>query len=183
MVDVKAHDRKGKQEYIKVPVYSIDNAPLSLKEKILDKYRDINDLINAEQLEEDLHDSLLEELKKFKIVPLGEIKTGYSLSYSQGDGFNFTGNVKFKGKSISISRGSTQYQHERSTVIEADEENEKVNLAEVMNNFREIYYQICKKMEDLGYKIDEINRSDEEVAETLRINDYRFDSQGNIVRR
>lgn len=179
-VKVKSYTRKGgRQEYVKVPVYTIDNAPPAIKEKILEKHRDINDRY-GDTLEEDLKESTLEELKKFKITPLGDIKIGYSLSYSQGDGFNFIGNFKYKNKVISVARGSIPYQHERSTTIDMDDIDDR--YSPVLDSFKERYYTICKKMESLGYRIIEEDRSDENVAETLRINDYRFDSNGTIMR-
>lgn len=121
-------------------------------------------------LEEDLTESLkaLLEQKGYKIENL---KIGYSLSYCQGDGFNFTGNItNKKGITFHIEQTSSHYQHSNTTSQEisyykgtyyedlSDSQQKKADL--YLNDFKTEYHKICKEMEEDGYTLIEQAQDD-----------------------
>jgi len=110
-----------------------------------------------------LSDYLQEELnlilKENKIKPEDTPNLRYSLSHSQGDGLSFTGSFKWKHYNITIKEGhlSNLYCHSNTVdiYIETEKGNEPRNPEDTETEFKNIYNNICKKLEKFGYGIIE----------------------------
>lgn len=119
-------------------------------------------------LSEELKD-LLEEKLQEKGFNIDDLKISYSLNYSQGDGFSFTGTIKTDSEMFKITRNEYRYSHSNTTDIDfiilyedekeihEDEftEEQKKTAQEREEWFTNEYKKICKEMEDIGYEIIE----------------------------
>lgn len=119
-------------------------------------------------LEENLTELLKDTLntKKYKYE---DLKVFYSLSYCQGDGFSFIGNITTKNAVFRIEKSTHHYNHERTTSIYLTEfktpkgficyedltEKQQKKADETEQLFKEEYYKICKDLEKEGYNIIE----------------------------
>ena len=155
-----------------IKIYKFKELSAEAKEKAISKYREDLDF---PFLKEDLNEYLKQLLKENKIN--GEPRLLYSLSYSQGDGVCFTGTFKWKNYHISIVHNG-HYVHKRSTDIFMETAFGNDAKEEAYNQFKELYFDLCDKIEEDGYKIIEEEQSDERISETLKINDYEFKENG-----
>jgi len=172
-------------ELKQVEVYNFEELSDSVKEKVLNKFREQNDYYF---LEGNLNEELNLLLEKHKIKQLEAPALRYSLSYSQGDGVSFIGRFEFKGYFVRVNLGhlSNLYSHSRTTdiSIEADddhngditEELQEINEEE----FKNIYYEICDELEKIGYSHIEAEDDDETIKEDIRANEYKFLANGDI---
>lgn len=119
-------------------------------------------------LAEFLRDVLLEELEQKKIKPISEITPLYSLSYCQGDGFMFEGKFETEKGRFKITH-SGRYYHEYAKDIELickfEGEDEIYDISieeesELIDEFDELYKEICREMKRIGY--EEIERQEED---------------------
>lgn len=113
-------------------------------------------------LEEELNEILKDKLKQ-KGFKFDNLKIGYSLSYCQGDGFNFIGEITTKNAVYIIEKNTHHYEHAYTTSIEmlSFKNKDYSELDEVMQKkadlflktFQEEYISLCKEMEEIGYSI------------------------------
>jgi hypothetical protein len=130
-------------------------------------------------LSEDLTEILREKLKELKI-DVENLKIGYSLSYCQGDGFNFVGDVVYKNVAFKIIKGTHFYEHSHTVDIEVSEykhkdimdlnDKEYKKAQQDLKNFVELYHKICKDMENIGYGI--IEEQEKENILKAGLNDF-----------
>ena len=168
-----------------VKVYNFDELSDKVKEKVLNKFRELN---GYSFLEENLKEYLSELLEENEIKETGETTLRYSLSYSQGDGVSFIGNFNYKGFDFIIELGSLSnyYSHSRTTDIStADDDDDKSDITEELREIREKefkdnYFLICDLLEKRGYNYIEAEDSEENIKETIEANEYKFLSNGEI---
>lgn len=129
-------------------------------------------------LEDDLTEQLGELLKKNKIAETGETALSYSLSYSQGDGLNFTGRFTWKKHDISITHSWRYPFAAASDMIETDQEG---NESDPPGKFRQLYLKICKELEKSGYAILDYRMDDNEFSDHCKANGYNFFIDGRMA--
>jgi hypothetical protein len=144
-------------------------------------------------LEDNLTESCKGLLEQHKIT--GGPTLGYSLSYSQGDGLNFTGSFQWRGYSVNISHSwrypfasaseITLYDKGDEELISAsariDPELDKSKEGKKLNQFIKIYLDICRQLEKEGYGILEYRMDDKEFAEHCKSNGYNFFKNGKMA--
>lgn len=138
-------------------------------------------------LEENLKDRLTEILIK-KGYSIKNINIGYSLSYSQGDGFNFVGEItNKKGVTFLIKKINFHYEHEQTTTQEIVlkdgvyfgdlTDKQQLSLTKrYLKPFEEEYINICLDLKKLGYEIIE----GIEEAKVLESGFFEFCELNNI---
>jgi len=167
-----------------IQLYDFDELSDEAKSKALDNHNEHND---HDFLSENLNDYLSQLLEEAEIKT-DNAKLFYSLGYCQGDGVCFEGDFEYKGVNIS-GRHSGNYYHSNSVNIEAEEiENDddddlKSDLNEIVQEeaeaeFKEVYQEICDKIEKAGYGEIEYNQSEEAFKEMCDANEYTFESNG-----
>jgi len=179
----------------KINIYEFEELKDDIKEKVISRFREGNEYYF---LEECLNEELEEELKNNGIEEIGETELRYSLGYSQGDGLSFIGNFKYKNVEINIKLGqnSNYYSHSNTTDINRieeynDDENdyditEELKIIqeqekdEIEEEFKELYFDICRKLEKSGYAHIESENSDESITENIKANNYNFRENGEI---
>jgi len=165
-----------------INVYEFKELNKDIQEKVLNRFREQNEY---DFLEENLTESLKDLLKKNKIkVVNDDLKIHYSLSYCQGDGVCFIGLFKWKKFLIRIKH-NFQYYHKRSTdinVLKVDKEGNEEDAEEKDEEaFKNLYYNICDKIEKEGYSEIEVQDSEENLKEIININEYKFFENGEIA--
>jgi hypothetical protein len=164
-----------------INLYKYEELNEKAKEKALNDFRN-NEDNDFSFLEEDLKEFLKSLLEENKIIYNDSLKSYYSLSYSQGDGFCFIGDFKFKGYNIKITH-NFRYYHNRSTdIILYDEKGNEdfQGYEDLENEFKNIYYSICQKCEKIGYNIMEEENSEEYIKDYFNSNDITFRENGEI---
>jgi len=146
-----------------IQVYKYEELSDDAKETALNSHIESNDF---DFLEESLTEYLKELLTEAKID--GEAELSYSLSCCKGDGVSFTGNFEYKGVNISVTRNNSHYVHSNSVDIEAEAE------------FKEIFKEICDKIEKVGYSEIEYQNSEESFKENCEANEYTFRENGEM---
>ena len=180
-------------------VYTFDELSDKSKQKVFDFFRETEDYF--------LLDEILQDKLSF-LFP-GFEKLSYSLGYSQGDGFSFTGG--FSGKEIktlltlidpsyktpsfidnlymNITRINYHYSHERSVETEIDfndynheitEKEEKI-ISEIKSIIENYRIKTCKELEKIGYNYIEELKSEEYIIENINLNEYEFYSNGELI--
>lgn len=138
----------------------------------------IADYYEAEEypfLEDDLKEQLKGLLKRYAIEETGKTELGYSLSYCQGDGLNFTGRFTWKGHDITITHTWRYPFAKASDIIDVDPEGGENDPPE---EFKTLYLEICCKLEKAGYAILDYRMDDNEFSEHCEANGYRFLANG-----
>ncbi len=167
--------------YIEVPIYKFVELNHDVKEEVLNRFRETNDMPF-------LDDSLMERLKELliehNIEVLSNLKIHYSLTHSQGDGFCFTGDFLYQGHKKVIEHHGHYYNAESVSFISSCyEEDDKDNSSssDPYDEFIDIYTEICHKIEKIGYEFIYEENSEEHIRETIECNEYEFFSNGDIV--
>lgn len=111
-------------------------------------------------------------------------KVLYSLGYSQGDGACFIGEFEYKSITLYITH-NFRYYYSKSTTIEAQETknlgyhiDESEEVYKEVKEFKQIYEDICKYIEQEGYSFMEYEDSMEAFAEACEANGYTFTKDG-----
>jgi hypothetical protein len=129
-----------------------------------------------------LQDDLTESLKSLLSdngCEYANIKTFYSLSYSQGDGLCFTGSITKDGKTLKLTHNGRYYYATSVTMDYYDEEmGDEIDAVEELKT---IYFNLCYKLEKEGYAILEYRMDNDEFADNCDANNYEFDEYGNIA--
>jgi hypothetical protein len=185
-------------------VYKFDDLKPEAKEKAIEEHRQfLSEVWEADYVQDDFK----EDMKKWGI---DDIEISYSGFWSQGDGASFTGWINIPtflkeagwekkyakllkaindgediDESAKIERLTHQYSHYNTVAVKDiyyhgdDEEVQKQadHLTEELTEFvREKSKKLYKDLED-SY---EAETSDENVAESIRINEYEFTPDGKI---
>lgn len=154
-----------------------------------------------------LTNDLTERLKD--IAPYwSNIRLQYSLSYSQGDGLSFSGELdielflktkmpELRRKEIlkefiykiysTGNRGHYAFASQNDVDMEFNYQTGKEykrlekKASSVLEAVREDYLDVCKELEREGYKILEYRMTDDEFQEQCEANNYEFDINGKII--
>ena len=155
-------------------VYKFNELSEDVQQKVIDKYYENK---TYAFLSEDLTESCKEYLKENDCNYSG-IKLYYSLSNCQGDGLCFIGEVEKNGKRLKLSHNS-RYCHAHSVNMEFYDENgdETDEIQELKN----IYFDICKKLEDEGYSIIEYRMDTDEFLDISESNNWEYYEDGEML--
>lgn len=160
-----------------INIYQFNELSKAIQEKVLNRFRENNDY---PFLEECLNDLLEEQLKENEIKPIEIPFINYSLSNSQGDGVCFTGLFKWKTYTVNIKHDS-RYCHSKTADIKIwNKKGDLIDDNKGFNAFKNIYYNICKTIENHGYEIIEAEDSEVTIKENIEANEYEFYADGDI---
>lgn len=156
-------------------VYTFENLSEEAKEKARDWFRAQHD---DPMLQSHMINLLGERLEEagFKVNQYGgqDLDVRYSLSYCQGDGFSFLGDLERGGKRYKVTQ-SGRYVHEMTMdAVEITEEGEEKEAPEVLEELR----KIAREMAQAGYKEIEYQNSAEYIDESMEANGYTFTKEG-----
>jgi len=168
-----------------INVYKFNELSEKVKEKVINRFREHEDYI---MLKDNLTEMLHDELKKHNIEVLSNLKLGYSLSNSQGDGVNFTGVFEWDNNVVTITKTNYHYEHYKTVTKEYerfDSDNDNIYLSDEEYNkldidFSIIYKQICAVIESAGYDEIEYRLKESTIIENIEANDYEFYDNGDI---
>jgi hypothetical protein len=162
-------------------VYKFDELKKETQEKVINRFREQNEI---EFLEESLTDYMFQLLEEHNLKPLNDdAKLYYSLTYCQGDGVCFVGRFNSPLNYLIVINHKGNYYHKRSVEISImDETGEELQDEKVFNIFKNLYEEICDKIEKQGYAIIENENSEETIKENIELNDYEFLENGEVYK-
>lgn len=158
-------------------VYKFDQLSDEAKEKAREWYREGYDDPMMQSHMINLTGEAL-EAAGFKVNQYGgaDLDVRYSLSYCQGDGFSFLGDIERDGKRYKVTQNSNHYYHEMTMdCVEVDDEGNETEAPKVLEELRKIAREMARK----GYEEIEYQQSAEVVDEVIEANGYTFTSEGN----
>ena len=158
---------------IKIKLYEFEELSQKAKEKAMNKYYEREDYYFLNQ---DLKESLIYLLDE-RNVYYRDIKLLYSLSYRQGDGLCFTGILEKNGITLKLSHEYRYYYANSVDMLFYDKEGEDIE-DERTEELKNIYFEICKILENEGYSILEYRMNDEEFSDLCAANGYYFTEDG-----
>lgn len=158
-------------------VYTYDELTPEAQKKALQTY---NEAIEYPFLQADMRVFIQDELTNAGYT-FGEITPLYSLSYSQGDGLMFEGNITDKDGNTYTIKHSGHYYHERSTDISATNADGEELTDEQIKEWEENFYiPLCKNARDYGYSTIEYLESEEYFAEMCDSCEMLFTKDGTL---
>lgn len=160
-------------------LYEFKELSEEAKNSAIERYRNTCYEYELPFLEEDMQYHLEELLKKNR-MKCSDSKVYYDLSYSQGSGAMFTGTVEWKSYIVNIKHYGRYYHYNSKEFTIESAKTSKEARAEVYAEFNELYVDICKELERLGYNHIEDYTSDESIADILEANEYEFLEDGSI---
>jgi len=162
-------------------VYEFEELSPEARKNAIDKWYEHEDYC---YLEDELTECCKSLLEENNIVLKENLKLGYSLSYSQGDGLNFTGNFYWKKYDIRIKH-SWRYQFASSSVIVIyNNRGEELPENHVdYEKFKKLYLNICNELEKYGYAELEYRMNDDEFSHHCEINEYTFSENGELFNK
>ena len=159
-------------------VYEFKELSEEVKDKVIEKWYESEEY---PFLEENLTESCKALLQENKVKYNGDLRLGYSLSYSKGDGLNFIGNFEWKKYHIKITHSWRYSSASSSDIIIMDEEGEEIDNEKISKQFEDIYLDICDKLEKEGYAEIEYRMDYNEFQEHCESNGYNFLKDGKMV--
>lgn len=164
---------------IETTVYKFDELSEDAKQVAIDEYRDG---VMYEDLEIFMNDELYNLFDKYKIEDMGTT-VRYSLSYSQGDGASFTGDIEWRGyrATIETNQWGVYYQHNKSVHVTemSSIKTDKDASSKMIEKLQAIVETIGQELEEFGYGEIEYADSDENIIEQL--SDCEFKEDGTTV--
>ena len=160
-----------------IKVFSFDELKPDIQEKVIEEFRNNELFMDYPFMNEYMNEYLNELLKENKIK--GKAELFYSLSYCQGDGCCFQGVFDWKQYEVGIQHRGNYY-HSRSVEIIIKTRHGNEAKDEIYTQFRELFEKICDKIEKCGYSYIEAEQDSENIAETIRINEYEFLADGTM---
>lgn len=163
---------------VEVKLYQYNELSEEAKEKAREWYREGNEY---PFLYEYMQERLAELFEEYKITDKGT-ELHYSLSYCQGDGASFTGDIEWKAWRATIGKNSwgTHYEHSKSVDVKElnSLKTDKDAPDETWAKLQSIVEEIGDKLASDGYDYIEYEDSDENVAELIEANEYEFLEDG-----
>lgn len=187
-----------------IQVYNFNELSQVAKETAINNFKN-NYEINLDFFNDEAKEIISE--RGFK----GNIKLQYSLSNCQGDGLSFgcdyfdsqklheifrevlgTGKDKtietiLNNSYFKLNGNCGRYSYANIGDLEYifDDNINAPNIEEVVGKVEkklvEIYLNLCKELENIGYNEIEYQYSDEYISELLEVNDYEFTMYGKII--
>jgi hypothetical protein len=161
-------------------VYQFAELPEKIKKEVISKwYENVGE--DYSFLSEDLTEQTTLLLQE-NGIEFSNLKLYYSLSYSQGDGLCFTGNLIYKGINYRITHNYRYYFASSVTVEKTDPETEEQESVSFKNpdEFMQLYLKIAKEVERQGYSILDYRMDNEEFSEHCEANNYAFLINGEM---
>lgn len=159
---------------ITLTAYKFNELSESAKEKVIEKHYENEDYYF---LSDDLTESCKDYLKEYE-CNYKDIKLYYSLCNCQGDGVCFTGLIEKNGVTLELKHFG-RYYHARSTnMLFYDENGEDIDDNKELSD---IYFDICKRLENEGYNIIEYRMDNEEFGELSDANNYEYYENGELI--
>jgi len=156
-----------------INLYEFSELSKEAKEHAINKWYENEDY---SYLEDVLTESLKSLLKE-NGCEYNAIQVLYSLSYSQGDGLCFTGNVYKNGVTMRLTHN---HRYCFAASVESyffDETGEETEENKELTN---IYLTICREVEKQGYAEIEYRMTEDEFSELCTANEYFFDEKGEL---
>ena len=157
-----------------IKIYRFEELEPPIKEKVIEKFRDEEELYF---LEDDLTYFITNKLEELNYNII-ELKVYYDLSCSQGSGAMFSGILEKDGLRYIINQDGHYYHYNSKEItiynIEDGEETED-------KEFNNLYISLCKELEKYGYSIIEDTLKEENIIETIEANDYLFFKNGKMA--
>lgn len=158
-----------------INLYEIEELNEKAREKAFSQLREF--ISDNKFLKEELTEHTKELLLK-EGIEYFNLEIFYSLGCCQGDGVMFEGRFSYKGN-IFIVKQSGRYYHYNSKIISGyNNDSGDETTTEEENDFNEIYVDICKSLEKLGYSNIEYNNSEINLIEMCKANEYIFQENG-----
>ena len=162
---------------VKVEVYEFLELDASARKKAMEEWYEHEDY---EYLEELLTEYCKDLLKQKGVSYNDDLNLSYSLSYSQGDGLNFTGTFGWKKYDIEITH-TWRYPFASASDIIITQDGEEIDDVKITEQFKNIYLDICKRLEKDGYAQIEYRMTEEEFADICEINGIGFLKDGSLT--
>lgn len=159
---------------IEVQLFSFSELSDEAKEKAISKWYEVED---CPFLTENLTERVKELLNE-KGIDFEDIKLMYSLSYCQGDGLCFTGTLRNKEGKCEITHNCRYYFASSVTMDWFHNDNEE--NTEPIEEIKNAYFDICKKVEKQGYEEIEYRMNFDEFSELCEDNGYEFYENGEM---
>lgn len=166
---------------IQLNLYSYEELSDKAKERALDDFNKDND---DPFMQSHMINLLQEELEERGVkYDSDALDVRYSLAHCQGDGFMFIGVFDWQGCKVRIKHGDRHYCHMYTASIEywhnADGSEHDYSDQE-KESFFEMYFEVCKHMERIGYEHIEWMQSAEHFQETCDANEFTFEEDGKM---
>lgn len=158
-----------------INLYSYDELEKDIQQKVLQNFRDDDDYY---YLSDDMQYKLDELLTENNITPVNT-RIYYSLSYSQGDGAMFSGEVEWKGYNFVIKHTGMYYHYNSKTISVTDDMDSDLYIT-IQKDFDDLYISICKELARYGYDCIENHNSEDNLMDMINANDYLFTKDGKI---
>lgn len=159
---------------IRTKVYKFDELTTQGKEEAKRRWYEGEEY---EFLCEDLKESCKELLTQ-NGAQYSNLSLLYSLSYSQGDGLCFTGQISKGGNTLTLTH-TYRYYFAKSVNMEFTDEQGEV--LDECKELEDIYFSVCANLEKEGYSILEYRMNDSEFSEMCEANDYEFYANGKLI--
>lgn len=160
---------------LETKVYKFNELSLEAKEKAIEKYYENE---NYHFLGDDLLESCKEYLRE-KECTFYNIRVFYSLNNCQGDGLCFEGELFNKDGDEMTLKHVGRYSHAKSVEMNFyNSEGEEVDENKELKN---IYFEICDKLEKEGYSIIEYRMDENEFNELSEANEWEYTETGSLI--
>lgn len=158
---------------IEIQLYKFSELSDKAKQKAIDKWYENEDY---PFLSDNLTEAVIEKLHE-RGCEFSDIKLLYSLGYSQGDGLCFTGTIQKDGYKLQLTHRA-RYYHSRSVDMEFTDQH-GYDIEEV-ETLKDIYFDICREVEKIGYDELEYRMTFDEFSELSDENDYDYTEDGKL---
>jgi len=156
-----------------INLYEFSELSEKAKKQAINKWYENEDY---SYLEDILRESAIDLLKE-NGCEYNAIQLLYSLSYCQGDGLCFTGEVYKNGITMRIKHNHRYYFSSSVEFFFFDETGEETEENKELTN---IYLTICREVEKQGYAEIEYRMTEDEFSELCTANEYFFDEKGEL---
>jgi len=168
---------------VKINVYDFKELDKKVQDKVIQKFRNEEEF---DMLSEVLHNELATISVEFGFKPVGKVDLNYSLSNCQGDGVCFMGEFLYEkdNQKLFIKKNSHRYSHYNTvdiTIIDLST-GEEVNDELEYNAFKEMYKEMCDKLEKSGYDYIEDVIKEENIIVMINSNEFEFYKDGRIFK-
>jgi hypothetical protein len=164
-------------------VYAFDELSKEAKQKAIDEHREFEWEVGMEWLTDDMQNYLTEVLLPKYKMKCDDAKVFYRLSYSQGDGAMFTGNVQWKSWQCEVKQNGHYYHYNSKQFwnFQSIKTGREPKSNQTENDFNDAYVSLCQELERYGYDQIEYATSDETIIENIKANEYEFYSDGSMA--
>ena len=167
---------------IKVKVYKFSELSAKAKEKAMDDHNNSDYTWSMVFMEEEMKDKLADLIEENGMM-CENAKLYYSLSYCQGDGCMFEGDVSWKQWNIKITHHSSHYHHHLTAGFMAEDDDGNEWDVNDEKEFMDIYGKMMGELEQFGYDRMREEESEEAIADCFEVNEYEFYEDGECYGR